>query len=235
MNVVSIMAHQDDEMRCLGTLLKCRTRGDRLFFITLTDGAHGMVQSPDMPRKEAAQIRFQELLSLARSIGAEYVCLGEEDEFLYDTPEIRMRLIEALRHTRADLVFTHYHDDYNLDHTNTFQLVRHCAIHSCLPLLKTESLPLKQHPAIFLVEPHGPIPFPASHFVDITPFEDKKIELIKKHVSQEIAMQMALGTGFEKLCRQSDAYWGGKVGCEYAECFIPMPARGAIKPHPVLP
>jgi len=36
MNVVSIMAHQDDEMRCLGTLLKCRARGDRLHFVTIT-------------------------------------------------------------------------------------------------------------------------------------------------------------------------------------------------------
>ena len=31
MNVVSIMAHQDDEMHCLGTMLKARARGDRLF------------------------------------------------------------------------------------------------------------------------------------------------------------------------------------------------------------
>jgi L-alanine-DL-glutamate epimerase-like enolase superfamily enzyme len=44
------MAHQDDEMQCLGTMLKCRARGDRLFFITLTDGAKGFVQQPDLSR-----------------------------------------------------------------------------------------------------------------------------------------------------------------------------------------
>lgn len=48
MNVVSIMAHQDDEMFCLGTMLKCRARGDRLSFITLTDGSKGFVQRPDI-------------------------------------------------------------------------------------------------------------------------------------------------------------------------------------------
>ncbi len=37
MNVVSIMAHQDDEMRCLGAMLKCREWGDSLHFISLTD------------------------------------------------------------------------------------------------------------------------------------------------------------------------------------------------------
>ena len=54
MNVVSIMAHQDDEMRCLGTMLKCQARGDRLFFITLTDGSGGFVQTPSLSRKPAA-------------------------------------------------------------------------------------------------------------------------------------------------------------------------------------
>ena len=28
---------------------------------------------------------------------------------------------------------------------------------------------------------------------------------------------------------------GEQVGCEYAECFVPMEARGAVKPYPVLP
>ena len=55
MNVVSIMAHQDDEMRCLGTMLKCRARGDRLWFITLTDGAKGFVQQLIALKKTAAR------------------------------------------------------------------------------------------------------------------------------------------------------------------------------------
>lgn len=235
MNVLSLMAHQDDEMRCLGTMLKCRARGDRLFFATLTDGSYGMVQTPDLSRSEAAAIRCREMSDLATVVGAEYHCLSEEDEFLYDTPVLRRRIIEIIRRTQADLIFTHYHDDYNLDHTTTYQLVRHSAMHSNLPVLKTESPALAQHPALFLVEPHGPISFPASYFVDISAYEDQKIDLLKRHASQETAMRKALGSGFNQLCRQPDAYWGGKVGCAYAECFVPMPARGAIKSFPVLP
>jgi len=235
MNVVSIMAHQDDEMRCLGTMLKCRARGDALFFITLTDGSHGMAQAPDMPREEAARIRFREMSAVAENVGAKYVSLAVEDEFLYDTPEIRMRLIEAIRQTGAELIFTHYHDDYNLDHITTFQLARHCAMLASLPVLKTGSPSLARHPAVFMIEPHGPISFSAAYFVDITAYEDRKIELLKNHASQEIAMQTVLGSGFDKLCRRPDAYWGEKADCEYAECFVPMPARGAIKPYPVLP
>jgi N-acetylglucosamine malate deacetylase 1 len=235
MNVVSIMAHQDDEMRCLGTMLKCRDRGDKLFFITLADGSKGFVQNPTIPREEAARIRHEEMTSLCKAIGAQYINLRELDEFLYDTPDLRMRLIEAIRATKAELVFTHYHVDYNADHITTSFLVRHCAMQSCLPVLPTKSAPLKEHPAVFMCEPFGPADFPASHFVDISAYQQKKIELLKNHASQEEAMQLAIKAGFDRLCNRLSAYRGEQVGCEYAECFIPMPARGAIKGYSVLP
>jgi len=235
MNVVSIMAHQDDEMQCLGTLLKCHARGDRLFFVTVTDGAKGFVQQPEIEPAQAAAIRYEEMSALAHRLDAQYINLREPDEFLYDTAEVRMKLIEAIRRTRADLVFTHFHEDYNLDHTTVCSLVRHCAMQACLPVLPTESAPLKEHPAVFMVAPHGPFIFPASHFVDVTAFEEIKIALLGLHRSQEEAMQQAVGAGFERLCRRLDGYWGQQVGCEYAEGFVPMRGRGAIKPYSVLP
>jgi LmbE family N-acetylglucosaminyl deacetylase len=235
MNVVSLMAHQDDEMHCLGAMLKCRARGDRLWFITVTDGSKGFVQQPDIAREEAARIRHAELASIAHRLNAEYLNLGEPDEFLYDSPEVRMKLIEAIRYTCADLIFTHFQEDYNLDHTTVSALARHCAMQSCLPVLPTASAPLKVHPALFMIAPHGPFVFPASHFVDISGYEDEKIALLALHRSQEEAMQRAVGAGFDRLCRRNDAYWGQAVGCDYAEAFVPMRARGAIKPYNVLP
>jgi len=234
-NVVSIMAHQDDEMRCLGTMLKCRQRGDELFFVCLTDGSKGLVDRPRLDRRQAADIRRREMASLTDAVGAQYICLGEPDEYLYDTPAVRDALIEAIRRAGAELVFTHYHQDYNADHVAVHHLVRHCAMQSPLPVIATASAPLGRHPAVFCVEPHGAFVFPASHFVDVTDVEDRKIELLQLHVSQEAAMRQAVSAGFDKLCRCPDAYWGQKVGCEYAECFVPMQSRGAVKPYGVLP
>src|SRR3954451_15534407 len=153
MHVASIMAHQDDEMRCLGTMLKCRARGDQLHFITLTDGSKGFVQNPSISRAEAAAIRDTEMRAVAKGADADYINLGELDEFLYDTPDVRMKLIEAIRATGAQLIFTHHNVDYNQDHMTTHLLVRHCAMQSFLPVLPTQSAPLAQHPAIFMVEP----------------------------------------------------------------------------------
>ncbi len=235
MNVVSIMAHQDDEMRCLGTMLKCQQRGDRLVFITLTDGSNGLLERARMTRAEAARIRHEEMASLAGAVDAAYVSLGEHDEFLYDTEAVRMALIQAIRETEAGLIFTHHHEDYNADHVTTHRLVQQCAMHACLPMLATDAPPLAEHPAIFCVEPHGPVVFPASHFVDISAFEHRKAELLSRHRSQEQAMRQAVGSGFDQLCACPDAYWGQKVGCAFAEPFRPMAARGAVKPWPVLP
>lgn len=235
MNVVSIMAHQDDEMRCLGTMLKCRARGDRLFFVTLTDGSKGFVQNPLIEREAAAGIRDSEMRSLAEAVGAPYFNLGELDEFLFDTADARLRLIEAIRQTGADLIFTHYSEDYNLDHTTTHSLVRQAAMQSCLPVLPTASPPLARHPAIFTVEPHGPFVFPASHYVDISDYQAGKGRLLLHHRSQEEAMRLATGSGLEEMSRRLDGYRGEQVGCAYAECFVPMRARGALKPYGVLP
>jgi LmbE family N-acetylglucosaminyl deacetylase len=235
MNVVSIMAHQDDEMFCLGTMLKCRERGDALFFITLTDGSKGFTQRPDITREEAARIRHEEMSALAAGAGGSYINLGEQDEFLYDTPEVRMKLIEAIRKTQAELIFTHFEKDYNLDHITTNLLVRHCAMQSPLPVLPTDSPPLPAHPAIFMIEPHGPIDFPATHFVDISDFERRKSELLSCHRSQEEAMKLTLGTGVGEICAIKSRYRGDLAGCAHAEAFAPMQQRLAIKPYSVLP
>ncbi len=235
MNVLSVMAHADDEMRCLGTMLKCRARQDRLFFITLTDGSKGFVQNPSISPEEASLIRQREMGAVADAIGAEYINLKEPDEFLYDTSEVRIKLIEAIRQTRAELIFTHYYEDYNLDHVTVNTLVRQCAMQSCLPVLPTNSPQLQNSPAVFQCEPFGGFDFPASHYVDISDYHAEKIRLLMSHASQEIAMKMTSGSGFEELCTRVEAYRGEQVGCKYAEAFIPMPGRGSIKPYSVLP
>ena len=235
MNVVSILAHADDEMRCLGTMLKCRDRGDRMTFVTVTDGCNGFVQNPTIPRAEAASIRESEMRALAFELQAEVIAIGELDEFLFDTAEVRLKLIEAIRSSRADLIFTHAPEDYNLDHTTVSSLVRHCAMLSCLPVVPTDSAPLASHPAIFMVEPHGPFVFTPTHYVDISAYHAEKVRWLSSHQSQEVALRQGIGSGPGELTSRLAAFRGEQVGCEYAEAFVPMPARGAIKPFNVLP
>ena len=75
-------------------------------------------------------------------------------------------------------LLAHSAEDYNEDHIITHRLVRHCCMIASLPLLPTKSPCLKAHPAVFCVEPHGPIPFAPTHFVDISKVEAEKVRSV---------------------------------------------------------
>lgn len=236
MNIVSIMAHADDEMRCLGTMLKCRARGDKLAFVTVADGSVGFAHQPEISREEAAKIRASEMEKLAKAVDAPFITLGERDGFLYDNETLREKMIQVIRETNPDVIFTHFYDDYNNDHTVVGSMVRHCSMLASYPREMGFGKPLAKHPAIFMIEPHGLITFPASVVVDITQFAEEKLRLLKtSHHSQETGMQKAHGRGFDKLVSTTDAYWGQKTGCGFAEVFAPMAGRGSIRPGSILP
>jgi len=237
MNVVSVMAHQDDELMCLGTMLKMRNSGHNLAFICLTDGAAGMAHMPDMPFADAAKIREAEMKSLTSNIKAEYIFLNRPDEYLYDAPELRLELIEAIRYTAADVIFTHNTVDYNVDHMTTCLLVRQCAMQAALPIQKTKSAPLASTPAVFMIEPSGGFEFEPSHWVDITEFMDEKMRLAKEHKSQDDAFISAFGAGkgIDNWVAETSKKRGDQCGVKYAEAFLPMRARGLVKAYSVLP
>ena len=237
MNVVSVMAHQDDELMCLGTMLKMKKRGDQLHFICLTRGETGMVHYPEMSSEEAALQREREMKGLAEAAGATYQCLGYEDEFLFDCKEVRIALIGALRKTRADVIFTHNDLDYNLDHMTVNRLVRQCAMQMAFPMIRTEAPPVEGFPAIFLVEPSEGFEFAPSHWVDIDDTIEEKMRLARFHQSQDEAFKAGFGAdyGIDRWAGQVSSKRGSQCGCRHAEAFRPMMTRGFIKGYSVLP
>src|SRR5262245_31115184 len=167
MNVLFVGAHPDDEMSCLGTLLLYRRRGDRIALICATNGDKGISDDPSFPPEECARVRDLEMQAVARELGAEYIGLGEPDEALYDTWENRLKMIEAIRRVKPDVVFTHFPQDYNLDHTVTSDLVFQATLLTQIASIRTESPALARVPAIFYVDPGPGFGFEATHFVEI--------------------------------------------------------------------
>jgi LmbE family N-acetylglucosaminyl deacetylase len=234
MNVVSVMAHQDDELVCLGTMLKMRERGDKLHFICCTDGCFGIAQHPEMGREEAAAIRDTEMRELADRLGASYTCLGEQDVFLCDTPRVRFRLLSAMRAAKPDVVFTHFSPDFNVDHMTVNTLVRQCAMAMGLATVHTEAPPCDS-PAVFLVEPSGTFEFDATHYVDVTAQTDEKMALAALHRSQDELFRIWHGYGLGEYVTRCALRRGEEAGVEHAEAIRPMLARKLVKAHQVLP
>jgi len=172
---------------------------------------------------------------LTGRLGASYLCLGEQDEYLYDIPELRLRLVNAIRLCRADVIFTHFSPDYNVDHMTVTEIVRQCALHSILACTHTEAPLLKASPAVFLVEPSGGFGFEPTHYVDITPFIERKRELARYHKSQDDAFHAALHKGLDDWMLENTRYRGAQAGVEHAEGFRPFFARGLVKAYAILP
>ena len=234
MNVVSVMAHQDDELMCLGTMLKMRDRGDALHFICLTDGGLGIGGRPDTRRDEASAIRDREMRGLCDRLGAPYECLGERDAFLYDTADVRLRLVNAMRAVRPDVAFTHFSPDFNADHMAVNGLVRQCAMLLGLATLRTEASPCAS-PAVFMIEPSGGFEFDATHYVDVTAYAEQKAALAACHASQHELFRVWHGYGLGEWVTRCSVRRGEEVGVPHAEAFRPMLARKLVKAEQLLP
>ena len=88
---------------------------------------NGNVGSSTLPKDEIAAIRHQESIDAARLIGAQLIWLGFDDEFLLDSVETRHAFIEAFRIARPEVIFCHWHEDYNPDHSISGMIVDECA------------------------------------------------------------------------------------------------------------
>src|SRR5580765_8232707 len=139
MNVLFVGAHPDDiELFCGGTAALYAKQGHKVFFCVSTNGNVG---SPTLPPEEIAAVRHKEAQNGAGVIGAELIWLDFDDEFLLDTRESRLAFIEAFRQSQADVVFCHFRQDYNPDHSISGMLVDECIHMVSIPNIKTPTPP----------------------------------------------------------------------------------------------
>ena len=224
MNVAFVGAHQDDEMFCLGTLLRYRKRGDRITLICTTNGDKGISDDPAVSYEECARIRDREMLEVARALDADYFCVGAPDEALYDTWEHRLKLVEFLRRSKADVVFTHNPEDYNLDHTTTSTLTFQCAMMAQFGSIRTESPALAAVPKIFYVDVDfgsGAV-FEPTHFVELdVETVEEAVRIMGFHDSQLAVSRRLLAKDYRDSIRERLASAGERVGVRFAEGFRP--------------
>jgi LmbE family N-acetylglucosaminyl deacetylase len=224
MNIVFVGAHQDDEAQALGTLIKYhRLGGHRISLICSTNGDKGFTHDNQTPLQVVAATRDREIRAVASALGAEYICLGAEDEFLFDCKEMRLKMIDALRACRAQLIFTHNTSEYNLDHTTTSWLVFQTSMLSVVDSVRTQHAALKDTPRIFYCDP-GPgdegYGFEGTHFVELNEeIVTEKVRLINMHESQTAVVRQESQIDYAETYREHARRVGTHVGVQYAEAF----------------
>ena len=122
MNIAVVTAHPDDaEFLAAGTIIKYRKKGHKVIIIICTNGN---IEHPNLPKEEIARVRWEEAKEAAKVMGAEIINLEYYDEFMLDTKESRLKIVDALSSIKADIVFTHYlYDHVNPDHCTVSRIV----------------------------------------------------------------------------------------------------------------
>ena len=150
MNVLFVGAHPDDiETYCGGTAARYAQQGDKIFFCVATSGNIG---SSTLSKDEIAAVRRQEAANGAKVVGAELIWLNFDDEFLLDSVESRHAFIEAFRIAQPDVVFCHWREDYNPDHSISGMLVDECVMMASIPNIKTASKPTCKTPHVYFMD-----------------------------------------------------------------------------------
>lgn len=221
MNIAIVTAHPDDaEYLMGGTIIKYTDKGHKVTIIICTNGNGG---HPTFPREKIAKIRREEAEEGAKVMGAEVISLGYDDEFMPDTRESRLKVLNALRSIKPDVVFTLHPDDYsNADHRVVSNITIDMSYLQMVKNIETKYNETDSYAALYYMDIPAGIRFEPTDYVDITDVFHKKKEALSKHKSQT-AWMTKLGAGSGEITRNMEiqaAFRGVQYQCQYAEVFI---------------
>jgi bacillithiol biosynthesis deacetylase BshB1 len=227
MNILAVGAHPDDmEILCGGTLAKMSQQGHRVFIATMSNGDKGHLI---IPPKELGKLRLKEAENAAHLLGAQHLYLGFKDAEVYRGEKTVMRIVEAVRTAKADIILTHHPEDYHPDHVNTAISVLDAAFNAGVPRIKTRHeahTPKK----VYLTETFFGLSFNPEIWIDISDTIDLKMKALAEHKSQVEWLKKHHGYDLLEAIRTCARYRGLQVGVEYAEVFSSAKKHMMIKP-----
>jgi len=146
--ILCIGAHPDDcEASVGGAALLLRSRGDRVKFVSVTDGARGhflpeYLENPSL----LVERRRLESLEAARIGDFEWESLGIRDGEVYVDRESTEAMIRLIRRSSPDVVLCNRPCDYHRDHRYTAQLVLDASYMLTVPYLCPDVPALERMP-----------------------------------------------------------------------------------------
>lgn len=234
MNVLAITCHPDDmEIECAGTLLKCKERGDNVTVCHVANGNMGhMVITPE----ELGALRIQEAQDSAKIAGFKVITLNIGDLRVYESSVEQMNaVVRVIREAQPDFIITHSPRDYMVDHRAVSKLVFDASFVASVPHYEPQLGKASQVTPIYYMDTSGSFQFDPTEFVDITPYIETKIEMLKCHRSQYVWLMEHDNNDVEREARIKSGFRGIQCGVDYAEAFEQEYAGHKVLPRRLLP
>lgn len=225
-DILAIGVHPDDvELSCSGTLLRHIAQGKKVGLLDLTRGELGT--------RGTAEIRDAEAADAAHMMGAAFrVNAGMDDGFFVYSPENIQKIITVIRACQPSIVLANALDDRHPDHGRAAKLTADACYYSGLSKINTHGSDgqpqAKWRPdAVYhYIQDRNLTP---DFVVDITPYFERKMELVMAFRSQfyapeatEYAQEESTpisGAQFKNFLRAKAATYGRPVGYDLAEGF----------------
>ena len=213
--VLVIAVHPDDEtLGSGGTLLKHKVSGDEVCWLILTSANQRITSIPNIVKKQKAYVQ-----SVALEYGFDewrQLSFLSTELDRYPHGEIIQQVSGFIKETRPDIIYIHHHADVHSDHRIAFDAIysstknfRHPYIERILlyeTLSETEFTPAIRNNA-----------FVPNVFNDITPYMDKKLEIMKLFTTEQMEEPLPRAmSSIGALAR----YRGSRIGVKYAEAFM---------------
>jgi LmbE family N-acetylglucosaminyl deacetylase len=212
--VIVISAHPDDEtLGCGGTLLKHIFNRDEVYWLNVTD-----VFENEGFSKERVDARAQEIELVSNSYGFKEVIKFDYPTMSLESASIKTmipQISEVFMRIKPEIIYVMNRSDAHSDHRITFDAVMACTKSFRYPFIKQ----VMMYECISETEFAPALPeksFIPNHFVDISDFMDKKIEIMNIYDS-EVDVDP-----FPRSIRNIKAlstFRGAMIGKEYAEAF----------------
>lgn len=193
--VLLIGAHPDDDSQAHGTLAMLQDHGNDVHILIMTTGNVG-TKDPTMTRDRLSKIRRQEQVDAMAALGIpeeNYINLGYTDgklEFA-DREEVVRRLVRHIRELKPDVLFAFepgygYQTWHKTDHRAAAYLAADAARAAEWRLLYPGQVIHDGLEAHWIQEYllFGGLDKDKNVWVDISDYEDQKIESLSKYISQ---------------------------------------------------
>jgi bacillithiol biosynthesis deacetylase BshB1 len=222
LDILVLPVHPDDaELGCSGTILKEIAQGKKVGIVDLTRGELGT--------RGSAEIRDQEAAESSRILGLTIRDnLSLPDGFFENTKEYQLKVIEAIRRFRPEIVITNAYHDRHPDHGRASDLVEASAFLAGLRKIETRYNNEVQE----AWRPNLVLHFIQDNYIkpdiliDVTNHWDKKIESIYAFGSQffnpdwENEPQTYISSpDFIAVIEARAREFGKSIGVKYAEGF----------------
>lgn len=225
LDILAFGSHPDDiELSCCGTLMVEIAHGKKAGIVDLTEGELG--SRGDVPT------RYKEAADAAMILGVSVrENLKLPDGFFENTRDSQLKVIEAIRKYRPEIVLCNAPHDRHPDHGRGAQLVEEAAFLSGLARIVTHTggVPQEHWRPKYVFKYIQDRYIDPSFVVDITSVHDRKVQAIQAYSSQFHSPKSVAGDGpvtyisspeFLDSVIYRAKMMGKMIGVNYAEGFI---------------